>query len=127
LHPKTWVALRPRIRANGGSKRSLLTEANGIPVGLAVAGANVNDFELLLETVENVPVVRPKPTRERPQNLLDNGYDHQEPRELVAAFEFAAHIKARGEEVKAIKRRAGFRAPILSSPSQCLAVSWHSR
>lgn len=101
----------PTDRAKGGSKRSLLTEANGIPVGLAVAGANVNDFKLLRETVESVPVARPRPTRQKPQNLcLDKGYDYQEPRELVAAFKFTAHIKARGEEAKAIKRRAGFRA-----------------
>jgi transposase len=101
----------PTDRAKGGSKRSLLTEANGIPVGLAVAGANVNDFKLLRETVESVPVARPKPTRQKPQNLcLDKGYDYQEPRELVEAFKFTAHIKARGEEAKAIKRRAGFRA-----------------
>jgi transposase len=101
----------PTDRAKGGSKRSLLTEANGIPVGLAVAGANVNDFKLLRETVESVPVARPKPTRQEPQNLcLDKGYDYREPRELVAAFKFTAHIKARGEEAKAIKRRAGFRA-----------------
>jgi putative transposase len=101
----------PTDRAKGGSKRSLLTEANGIPVGLAVAGANVNDFKLLRETVNSVPVVRPKPTRQKPQNLcLDKGYDYREPRELVAEFKFTAHIKARGEEAKAIKRRAGFRA-----------------
>src|ERR671926_432009 len=69
----------PTDRAKGGTKRSLLTEANGIPVGLAIAGANVNDFKLLRETVASVPISRPKPTRQKPQNLcLDKGYDYQE-------------------------------------------------
>jgi putative transposase len=73
-----------------------LTEANGIPVGLAVAGANVNDFKLVGETVESVPIARPKPTRRKRQNLcLDKGYDYQEPRDLVCAFKFTAHIRSR--------------------------------
>lgn len=38
---------------------------------------------------------------------LDKGYDYREPRELVAEFKFTAHIKSRGDEAKAIKRRAG--------------------
>jgi transposase len=41
---------------------------------------------------------------------LDKGYDYQEPRDLVAAFNFTAHIRSRGDEAKSIKRRAGFRA-----------------
>lgn len=32
------------------------------PVGLAVAGANINEFKLLRETVESVPVSRPRAT-----------------------------------------------------------------
>jgi transposase len=38
------------------------------------------------------------------------GYDHDEVRQIVEAFGFAAHIKARGEEAKEIKREAGFEA-----------------
>ena len=84
-----------------------MTEANGIPVGLAVAGANVNDFKLLRETVESVPIRRPKPTRQAPQNMcLDKGYDYAEVRELVAEFRFTAHIRSRGEEAKAVKKSA---------------------
>jgi transposase len=101
----------PTDRAKGGSKRSLLTEANGIPVGLVVAGANVNDFKLLRETVDSVPIARPRPTIRNPQNLcLDKGHDYREPRQLVAAFRFTAHIRSRGEEAMTIKKHAGFRA-----------------
>jgi hypothetical protein len=69
----------PTDRAKGGSKQSLLTEAAGIPVGLAVDGANRVDFNLARETLESIPLRRPRPTKERPQGLcLDKGNDYPE-------------------------------------------------
>ncbi len=89
----------------------MLTEADGIPVGLAVAGANINDFKLARETIENIAVKRPRPSRHRPQHLcLDKGYDYNEVRELAKEFQFTAHIRSRGEEAKLIQRSARFRA-----------------
>lgn len=41
---------------------------------------------------------------------LDKGYDYDEVRDLLREFGFTAHIRCRGEEAKALKRRAGFRA-----------------
>jgi transposase len=41
---------------------------------------------------------------------LDKGYDYDEPRDILIAFYFTAHIRSRGEEAKAIKKEAGFRA-----------------
>ena len=41
---------------------------------------------------------------------LDKGYDYDEARDVVEAFGFTAHIRARGEEAQAIKKEAGFRA-----------------
>jgi transposase len=82
-----------------------------VPIGLAVAGANVNDFKLLEQTIASIPIERPQPTAEQPQGLcLDKGYDYPEVYELVAEFGFTAHVRARGEEAKAIKHEAGFRA-----------------
>jgi len=89
----------------------VLTEAAGIPLGLAVAGANVNDFKLARETIENIVVARPRPTAAKPQGMcLDKGYDYGEVYALLNAFRFTAHIRPRGEEANAIKKRAGFRA-----------------
>jgi putative transposase len=45
-----------------GTKRSLLTDGGGVPVGLAVEGANRNDFKMARETIESIPVKRPQPT-----------------------------------------------------------------
>lgn len=86
-------------------------EADGIPVGLAVEGANRNDMKMVRQTLESIPVEWPEPTPDRPRGMcLDKGYDYDEVREIVAEFGFTAHIKARGEEAQAIKRKAGFKA-----------------
>jgi putative transposase len=89
----------------------VLTEGHGVPIGLAVAGANRHDMKLVRETLDSIIVARPAPTAEQPQGLcLDKGYDYAEVRDTVAEFGFTAHIRARGEEAHAIKREAGFRA-----------------
>jgi putative transposase len=101
----------PTDRAKGGTKRSLLTDGAGMPLGLAVGGANVNDFKLVRETIESIPLDRPRPTRNRPQGLcLDKGYDYDEVRALARQFRYTAHIRSRGEEAQLIKRRARFTA-----------------
>lgn len=101
----------PTDRAKKGVKRSLLTEGHGVPIGLAVEGANRNDFKMARATLESIPVERPQPTAEEPQGLcLDKGYDYNEVRELAVEFSYTAHIRARGEEAQAIKREAGYKA-----------------
>ena len=101
----------PTDRGKIGTKRSLLTDGGGVPVGLAVEGANRNDFKLVRETIESIPVERPEPTADKPQGMcLDKGYDYDEVRDLLTEFGFTAHIRARGEEAKALKQDAGFKA-----------------
>ena len=88
-----------------------MVEADGIPIGLAVGGANRNDIKMARQTIESIPVERPKPTEEEPQGMcLDKGYDFDEVRELLAEFAFTGHIRARGEEARALKRRARYEA-----------------
>jgi len=82
-----------------------------MPLGLAVGGANVNDFKLVRETLESIPLDRPRPTPNRPQGLcLDKGYDYDEVRALAREFRYTAHIRSRGEEAQLIKRTARFKA-----------------
>jgi putative transposase len=101
----------PTDRAKGGVKRSLLVEAAGLPVGLAVDGANRNDMKMVRETLESIPIERPEPTDDKPQGMcMDKGYDYDEVREVVVEFAFTAHICSRGEEAKTIKKKAGFKA-----------------
>ena len=61
------------------------TEGRGVPIGLAVGGANINDFKLLRETLQSVPIERPEPTPEGPQGMsLDKGYDYPEVEQTLA-------------------------------------------
>src|SRR4051795_2162524 len=101
----------PTDRGKQGTKRSLLVEANGVPVGLAVEGANRHDKKLVEATLESIPVERPEPTEGDPQGMcLDKGYDYDDTRRLVEEFGFTAHVRARGEEAVELKREAGQKA-----------------
>ena len=94
-----------------GAKRSLLVDANGIPLGLVIDGANRHDKKLVEATLESIPIHRDLPQDGEEQGLcLDKGYDDDDIRALVAEFAFTAHIRARGEEAQALKREAGFKA-----------------
>jgi putative transposase len=105
------VGRNPTDRGKLGTKRSLLTEAQGIPVGLAVEGANRHDKKVAEATLESLPVERPEPTAECPQGMcLDKGYDYADTRALVAEFGFTAHVRARGEEARELRKEAGFKA-----------------
>jgi putative transposase len=56
-------------------KRSILVEADGGPLAVVLAGANVRDDKLLEATLEAVVVERPRPNEEAPQHLcLDKGF-----------------------------------------------------
>jgi putative transposase len=87
----------------------VLTEASGVPVGLAVAGANRHDCMLLGRTLESIPV--PRPTHRQPQGLcLDKGYDVDRVYALVTRLGLTAHVRGRREEAFALRRAPGARA-----------------
>lgn len=89
----------------------MLTEGRGVPLGIAVAGANRNDFKMVEETLESILVARPAVKPSAAQGLcLDKGYDYDEVRALVATFGYTAHIRSRGEEAQALKRSARSKA-----------------
>ena len=101
----------PTDRAKRGVKRSLLTEGHGVPVGMAVKGANRHDMKMVRQTLESLVGERPEPTIEHPQGVcLDKGYDYQEVRDILTEFGFTAHIRSRGDEARALKQEAGTRA-----------------
>jgi putative transposase len=105
------VGRNPTDRGKIGTKRSLLTEGNGLPVAVVVAGANRNDFKLFQETMNNIVVQRPTPGEESPQGIcLDKGYDVREVKEAVNALGLLPHIRTCGEEKKEKEVNPGFRA-----------------
>lgn len=80
-------------------KRSVLVEADGGPLAIVIAGANIHDTKLLAATLEAIVVERPAPTPQRPQHLcLDKAYDNPTGEEAVAAHGYVPHIRRIGEE-----------------------------
>ena len=101
----------PTDRGKSGPKRSLLTDGCGVPLGVAVAGANRTDMKMVRSTLETQAGPRPQPTPQAAQNLcLDKGYDFDEVREILAEFGYIPHIRARGEETQAKQHIPGYRA-----------------
>jgi putative transposase len=56
----------PTDRGKGGSKRSILTEAHGIPIALVIDGANRHDMKLAKPTLERLMLERPIPVAAYP-------------------------------------------------------------
>lgn len=89
----------PTDRGKNGSKRSLIVEADGGPLGIVVAPANVHDAKLLEATIESIVVERPEATRRNPQHLcLDKGYDNPTGRQAAHGDGHTPHIRRIGEE-----------------------------
>ena len=91
----------PTDRGKNGVKRSLLVEADGGPLAVVVAGANVPDFKLLEATLDAIVVERREPTEEAPQHLcLDKGYDKDVAEDVVKRRGYTPHIRRISEEKK---------------------------
>ena len=77
----------------------MIVEADGGPLGVVVAGANVHDTKLLEKTIEAIVVERPEPTANSPQHLcLDKGYDNPTGHAAAEAANYTPHIRRIGEE-----------------------------
>lgn len=73
----------PTDRGKSGQKRSVLTDGNGLPIGVVLAGANRHDSRLLapsLECLSRFEFFLPETIRVD----LDAGYDSRATRELLA-------------------------------------------
>lgn len=95
----------PTDRGKLGVKRSVLTDARGVPLAVVIGGANVHDQKLLADTLSAIPVRRPRPTRQRLQHMcLDKGYDGEPVRCLLLRHRYRPHVRARGEEQRACRK-----------------------
>jgi putative transposase len=99
----------PTDRGKLGVKRSVVTDCRGVPLGIAIAGANAHDAPLLRTTLESIPVPRPKSRGSSKQHLcLDKGYFGKPTETLARRFHYIPHIPRKGDVP--VKRRAGQRA-----------------
>jgi transposase len=97
----------PVDRRKQGLKRSVATEARGIPLAAVPAPANRRDDGLLAATLDAVGMLCPLP--QRPTVHLDAGYDYQPCRQVLSERGMAGEIATRGKPVPV---QAGRRWPI---------------
>lgn len=84
----------PVDRGKRGIKRSMVVDANGIPLGAIAAPANRHDSPLLGETLDTMEALGELP--ERMSVHLDRGYDSGATRERLWRRELVAEISEQG-------------------------------
>ena len=85
----------PVDRRKGGLKRSVATEAAGIPLGIVSAGANRHDSPLLEPTLA-AALAQVGPMPQHVTGHLDAGYDSGVTRDLLAQLGFDGEISRKG-------------------------------
>jgi putative transposase len=75
-----------------------VSDGEGGPLGVTIAGANVVEQKLLRETIEAIVVERPDPDEVEQNLCLDKGHDNPRGREAAAEGGYVAHIRRIGEE-----------------------------
>jgi putative transposase len=97
----------PTDRGKLGVKRSVLVDGRGVPLAVAVDGANVHDQKLLAPTLDGIPVSRPEPAPYQPQHLcLDKGYAGEPIEQEVRERGYTPHVPVKsGERVTRHHRR----------------------
>jgi putative transposase len=95
------VGPNPTDRAKPGTKRGLLTEADGGPVAVALAPANRHDSLVLQDVLEAVVV---EPPADVEQHLcLDKAFVGASCDATARVFGYEPHVRPIGEEGKAAK------------------------
>ncbi len=97
-HGGDGIGKNPTDRGKGGTKRSVIVDAEGGPLGIVVAGANVHDTKLLSETIEAIIVERPKQAEHEQHICLDKGYDNPTGHSTVEKHGYIGHIRPIKEE-----------------------------
>ncbi len=89
----------PTDRAKLGTKRHILTDADGVPLAVTITGANVHDKWMVGQTLDAMVLRGPRGPR-RPKSLcLDKGYDYDyaDCEQEVRRRRIVPHIRRRGE------------------------------
>ena len=82
----------PTDRGKVGTKRSLLVNAQGLPLAIVVSGANTPDGRLLESTLQAVPIERPDPATTDQHLCLDKGYSGEPCATVAEAAGYTVHV-----------------------------------
>lgn len=89
------IGHNPTDRGKQGTKRSVLSEGHGLPVAIAVEGANVHDTQLVEATLEAVVIERPEGVHNR---CCDADYVGEKTATCIAAHGYTGQVRPRGED-----------------------------
>lgn len=94
-----WVGKKtgpnPTDRAKSGTKRSLLTDGDGVPLSMVTASAQTHDSKLFEPTLENMILEKPEGQH---HICADKAFDSGAIRQLAEERDYRSHIKSRGDE-----------------------------
>ena len=82
----------PTDRGKTGTKRSLLVDAQGVPLGIVLSGANTPDGRLLEPTLQAVPIERPDPETTVQHLCLDKGYVGEPCAKVAKSEGYTLHV-----------------------------------
>jgi putative transposase len=89
----------PTDRGKSGTKRSQLCEGHGLPLAIAVDGANAHDTRLADPTLDAIVIARPEPSETAPQNLcLDAAYVGEKTEQVIKQHKYIGHVRGRSED-----------------------------
>jgi putative transposase len=119
----------PTNRGKLGTKRHVLDDRRGVPLGVVLSAANRTDMKLAEAVLDSVVVARPAPTAGHPQHLCrDKGFDFPETDQAAQARGYRLHTarkRRRGEPPAPRPSRAA------RHPARRWVVertnSWHNR
>jgi putative transposase len=102
------VGKNPTDRGNKGTKKSLVVDGDGGPLGAVIEAANVPDQKRLRATLEAIVVERPESTAEQPQHLcLEGGYNNPTGKEAAAEAQYTPHLQPGWKQKEACDRSKG--------------------
>jgi putative transposase len=82
----------PTDRGKLGTKRSLLVNEQGVPLGIVVSGANTPDGRLLDATLRAVPIARPDAMTAAQHLCLDKGYSGEPCARVAEDAGYIVHV-----------------------------------
>ena len=82
----------PTDRGKVGTKRSLLVDEQGVPLGIVVSGANTPDGRLLEATLQAVPIARPDPVTTEQHLCLDKAYSGEPCTTVAEDAGYTVHV-----------------------------------
>jgi putative transposase len=86
----------PTDRGKLGTKRHIIVDRNGIPLGTVLSGANDHDNRSHNEAWRSIIVRRPDPLKVKQHAAEDKAYDSSDLREWLCNRGYVVHIPYRG-------------------------------